>query len=732
MAERSAAALRRPVAVLLSRFPLVTETFILREVIEMERQGQPVRLVPLIREAPATVHPEALPWMRRALYTPLLSLAILAANARAVRRDPSLYARLLGRVLLGSAGSPHLFARTLALFPKCVYLAERLRQEGIAHVHAHFATHPALAALVISTLARIPYSVTVHAHDIFVRRALLPEKLEAASFVRAISRFNRDFLAARYPELAGKIEVIHTGIDPAGYAAALPAGPAEVSTLLCVAALKPYKGLSVLVEACRRLRNDGVAFRCELVGEGPERARLQSEILRARLQDRVRLAGALPQQEVARRLADATVFVLPSVVAPDGQMEGIPVALMEAMAAGRPVVASALSGIPELVTDGESGLLVPPADVERLVDALRTLLSDPARARRMGQRGRATVEREYRLNRVVGRLLERIDADLVPADENVLDAVAAAGWPGFSTHAIGVRRVHEGRDSTAAELLVPNGTGPREVVLKLHRDFAGQSSPPPERTRHEFETLCRLQDVFAGKRGLGVPRPLHLHAEHATLVLDACAGVPLDGLLREARWKGEATCRDAVAAVGRTGEWLRLLHGSTARDEPGARAVEDVAAGARADLAACITGLPPAVAGRLAHRVAILADEARPWPPMLVGRHGDFWPGNVYVTRERVQVIDFEGFGEGLAAEDVARFLVQIDLFYAYPGLAATRAALRAAFLDGYGRERVEASSYALCRVASALQALRRASGLPRGPRPWWRRRAILRLLAER
>jgi Ser/Thr protein kinase RdoA (MazF antagonist) len=183
--------------------------------------------------------------------------------------------------------------------------------------------------------------------------------------------------------------------------------------------------------------------------------------------------------------------------------------------------------------------------------------------------------------------------------------------------------------------------------------------------------------------------------------------------------------------VGRTGEWLRLLHASTARDEPGSRAVEDVAAGARADLAACITALPPGLAGRLADRIAILADEARPWAPMLVGRHGDFWPGNVYVTRERVQVIDFEGFGEGLAAEDVARFLVQLDLFYAYPGLAGARSALRAAFLDAYGRERIEASLYALCRVASALQALRRASGPPRGPRHWWRRRAIHRLLAE-
>jgi len=162
------AAIRRPVAVLLSRFPLVTETFILREVIEMERQGQPVRLVPLLREPAPVVHPEALPWMRKALFTPFLSGAILAANARALRRAPAPYARLLGRVLSGSLSSPHLFVRTLALFPKSVYLAERLREEGVGHVHAHFATHPALVALVIKTLAGIPYSLTVFGYWVMI------------------------------------------------------------------------------------------------------------------------------------------------------------------------------------------------------------------------------------------------------------------------------------------------------------------------------------------------------------------------------------------------------------------------------------------------------------------------------------------------------------------------------------------------------------------------------------
>jgi len=400
---------RRPIAVLISRFPLVTETFILRELIEMERQGQPVVLVPLLREFPEVVHREAGPWIDRALYTPFLSFAILMANARVLVRMPARYLRLLARVLWGTLSRPGTFVRTGALFPKCVYLAERLREEGVAHVHAHFATYPATAAFVISELTGIPYSLTVHAHDIFVDRALLRRKLASASFVRTISRFNRRFLERLYPDLADRFEVIPVGVDPEfrGRKRARHRGGAPA--LLCVAALKPYKGLSVLVEACRLLRNQGRRVRCDVVGEGPQRKELEAMILRARLQHDFRLLGARPQHEVSRRLPGASVIVLPSVVAPDGQMDGIPVALMEAMAAARPVIASRLSGVPELVDDGVNGLLVPPGDAARLAEAIRSMTAHPSRARRMGERGREKVRRAFRLDVSVRRLLRRID-----------------------------------------------------------------------------------------------------------------------------------------------------------------------------------------------------------------------------------------------------------------------------------------------------------------------------------
>jgi len=715
---------RRPIAVVVSRFPLVTETFILRELIEMERQGQPVVLVPLLREFPDVVHREAGPWVDRALYTPFFSFAILMANARALTRMPKRYLRLLARVLWGTLSRPGTFVRTGALFPKCVYLAERLREEDIAHVHAHFATYPATAAFVISELTGIPYSLTVHAHDIFVSRALLRRKLASASFVRTISRFNRRFLERLYPDLADRFQVIPVGVDPEfrGRKRARHRGGAPA--LLCVAALKPYKGLPVLVEACRLLRNQGRRVRCDVVGEGPQRKELEAMILRARLQHDFRLLGARPQHEVSRRLPGASVIVLPSVVAPDGQMDGIPVALMEAMAAARPVIASRLSGVPELVEDGVNGLLVPPGDAAGLAEAIRSMTAYPARARQMGERGREKVRRAFRLDVSVARLLRRID-ECTPSDDRLAARLSVSTWPGGAGTRLGIRRVHDGRDSTVAGLLVPGDVRPAEIALKVHRPRPDQSAPPHERARREFEALRRLEATFAGTAGFGVPRVLHLDGD--AVAMETCAGTPLDVLVRRARRGGEGAA--LADALQRVGGWLSLFQRATAREATARDALDRLVDRARVNLEACAAGgLDRMLGRRLERRLDELARDARSSAGSLVGRHGDFWPGNVYVAGDKVQVIDFEGVGEGHAAEDVAYFLLQLDVFHSLPGLRRAGARMAAAFLEGYGAGTFSPAAYALCRAAAGLQVLRRPPD-GGGVRDWWRRRALQRLL---
>lgn len=410
---RAAARTRPAVAVLMSRFPTVTETFILREMIEMERQDQPVRLVPMLRDNPPVIHDAAKPWTDRALYTTYLSPAIVAANVRAFVRQPLRYTWLLLRLIAGTLGSPGTLARTLAVFPKSVLLAEELQREGVPHIHAHYATHPSTMALIIATLTNITFSFTVHAHDIQVDRSLLRWKLRETRFVRSISGFNKRFLERLYPEetRGGKIIVVHVGIEPEVYeerSRGITPIATAVPRILCVAAHRPYKGIPVLIEACRILREQGVAFHCDVVGHGPLRAELEALVAQEKLGDVFVLAGARSQDDVARMMAEATLFVLPSIIAKDGQMEGIPVALMEALASGRAVVSTKISGIPELVEDGRSGLLVEPGDAQALAAAMRTLLEDRERARQMGLHGQKKVRAEFTLRDCVTQLLSRL------------------------------------------------------------------------------------------------------------------------------------------------------------------------------------------------------------------------------------------------------------------------------------------------------------------------------------
>jgi glycosyltransferase involved in cell wall biosynthesis/aminoglycoside phosphotransferase (APT) family kinase protein len=722
---------RPAIAVLLSRFPLVTETFILREVEELERQGQPVWLVPLVREHPAVVHREAQPWIPRALFTPYLSPAILAANARAFARRPYRYVRLFGRLLLGCLRSLNVLARTVALFPKCVYLAERLEREGIQHVHAHYATHPATAALIISSLAPISFSFTAHAHDIFVawRRPLLGLKVRRARFIRVISAFNQTFLRALYPESAGKLRVIHVGIEPDRYrpvpssfspghapsAARHGGNGAGVPRVLCVAALQPYKGIAVLIEACGRLQATRARFLCEVVGDGRLRGALAEQIARARLGDCVRLRGALRQDEVAALLRHSAMVVLPSVVARDGQMEGIPVALMEAMAAELPVIAPAISGVPELIDHGVNGLLVEPGNPDALADAIAALLADPARRRELGRRGREKVLRAFRLDACAAALLRDLDQWNPPPapTEGLLDLAARAGFTG---HHLGVRRVHGGRDSTVIELLAADGRRGHELILKAHRSRPGESRAAAARAKHEYDVLAWLEPRFspgnAGGSGIALqaPRPLAMRTSDASVVMERCGGARLDDLIRGARRDPDGeTWRSLERAVEGAGRWVHRLQQVTRRAAPEAahRAWNALVDGALGDLAACPgRTVSPRIAGLVRRRL----EELRQRPPRgtdSVGCHGDLSPGNIFVAPASVAVVDFEGFHEGLPWEDIAYFLVHLELYFAPPRRAARFGRLQEVFLGASGVA-PDPVALELGRAVAALKALAR------------------------
>jgi hypothetical protein len=227
----------------MSRFPKITETFILIEMLELERQGVRVEIFPLIREREPVQHADAQRMVERAHFCRLFSRSVLDAQIYWLLRRPRAYLRAWWHAVRGNLESPKFLSRALVVVPKAAYAARRMVELDVDHLHAHYATHPALLAYVVHLLTNIPYSFTVHAHDLYVERPMLREKVAAASFVVAISEFNRRMLIDLYGATAEeRVVVVHCGIDPTLFRPRERREPGELFTIACVASLAGYKG----------------------------------------------------------------------------------------------------------------------------------------------------------------------------------------------------------------------------------------------------------------------------------------------------------------------------------------------------------------------------------------------------------------------------------------------------------------------------------------------------------
>ena len=390
---------------MMSRFPKLTETFILQEMIAMERLGVQVDVYPLWREHATVTHPEAIRFVQRAHFQRSFSSAVVRENWHLLSRQPRKYLTTLWAVMRGTWGSPRFVAGALAIFPKAVYFARRMDRTGVSHVHAHFATHPTVAAVVIRRLVGIPFSFTAHGSDLHRDQRMLGQKIAEASFAVTISDYNRQVMAAEcaHDGDRGKVRVVHCGVDTQLFQAAPSPGtvgqPPVPFSIFCVGTLHEVKGQTYLLQACQQLVDHGIDVVVNLIGDGPDRQALLRQAMAAKIADRVTFHGGKTHREVAELLRGAHVVVAPSVPTKDGRREGIPVALMEAMSCGVPVVASRLSGIPELVEDGRTGLLVPPRDVQAIAGALRWLHADGALRCRLGEAARKKILQDFDLSK---------------------------------------------------------------------------------------------------------------------------------------------------------------------------------------------------------------------------------------------------------------------------------------------------------------------------------------------
>jgi colanic acid/amylovoran biosynthesis glycosyltransferase len=386
------------IAYIVSGFPNIYETFILYDILTMEKFGVAVELYPLRRQYPQVIHPEAARWTKLAHYHPFLSLAVLRAQWHFIRRNPLGYLKLFAEVCQGTWGSANFFFGAVAIFPKAVLFALQTNTQGITHVHAHFANHPAVAALIIHRLTGIPYSFTARGSDVQVDRRMLKEKVGAAQFVIAVSADNKQIMVDECgPSVSNKIHVIYGGVDVDRLSPQFTNRTAGPLKILCVARLEEVKGHTHLVEACRILRERGVTFECRLVGEGPLFKQIEMQIKQAGLGKEIQLVGPVSYQEVIKEMAQADVVVLQTAPTAQGDREGIPNVLKEAMACGLPVVACGVGGIPELVDHERTGLLVALKNPDALADALQRLYEDSALRTQLGRAGREKIVREFNL-----------------------------------------------------------------------------------------------------------------------------------------------------------------------------------------------------------------------------------------------------------------------------------------------------------------------------------------------
>jgi colanic acid/amylovoran biosynthesis glycosyltransferase len=400
------------IAYMMSRFPKITETFVLYEMVAVMQLGIAVEIYPLMREHTTTMHPEAVPLVEQAHFTAHISLEIILTNLRALVSQPRTYFLTLFTSLRATLGSRRFFTGILAFYPKSVYLAYKMQAAGITHIHAHFASFPAATAYIIHQFTDIPYSFTAHGSDLHRDQHMLYEKIHDSKFVATISKYNHQILLSYCDESdVEKVRIIHCGVDVDAFKPDNNYGDTNTLNLLCIGTLHEVKGQKYLIQACARLKESGIKFQCHFIGDGPDETVLQEEVAHKNLSDEITFHGRLLRSEVIRILSQADIVITPSVPTNDGRREGIPVVIMEAMAFGIPVIASDLSGIPELIDPNINGILVPPGDVDAIATAIERLISKPNLRRKLGTNGRQKIIDEFNLDenaRILSELFEEI------------------------------------------------------------------------------------------------------------------------------------------------------------------------------------------------------------------------------------------------------------------------------------------------------------------------------------
>lgn len=393
------------IAYVVKRYPRYSETFIVNEILAHEAAGFDLYIFAL--RPPADTHFQDKIARVRAPVTYLKKPAQGRMNPSVSTLTPNSATYFWAELQEAAKVMPNVWSKLgcaagerASVVYQAAWLAQEIRQRGITHLHAHFGSIATSVARLASHFADVPYSFTAHAKDIFhndVESEDLRRKLRDAATVVTVSDYNVAHLQQQFGADAGKVCRIYNGMNPRElhYQPSTQRAPRIIS----VCRLVEKKGLTYLIEACARLKQRGCEFTCQIVGTGPMEGELRSRLTALHLDDWIEIVGPRPQGEVFALMQQAAVFAAPYVIGTDGNRDGLPTSLLEAMALGTPCIATDVTGIPEIIRDGQTGLLVAQRDVEGLAKALQKLLTQPELRATVATQARQLIETEFDITR---------------------------------------------------------------------------------------------------------------------------------------------------------------------------------------------------------------------------------------------------------------------------------------------------------------------------------------------
>ena len=397
------------IAYMTGEYPRATDTFIQREVAALRERGVHVQTFSIRRPADREfVGPEQITERDQTRYVlPPRLWDLIQSHAAALLKSPAKYFRAFRLAMTARPPGLKPLVWQLAYFAEAAIVAQQVNALRLTHLHNHFSNSSCSVAMLAAELGGFTFSFTMHGPAEFFEPHYwrIDQKIRRATFICCISQFCRSQAMIFGPaDKWDRMHVVHCGIDPQLFQPAR--NDSRGSRLLFVGRLAPVKGLPILLESLARLRQTVPDVRLRIAGDGPDRQRLVEQAQRLGIDDRVEFLGYQSQLQVRQLLRETDVFVMSSFA------EGVPVVLMEAMAAGVAVVAPRIAGIPELVDDGQCGYLVPPGDPAALADRIEKLLLDPQLRNRFSAAGRSKVQNEFNIAAEVQRLYQILTGTL--------------------------------------------------------------------------------------------------------------------------------------------------------------------------------------------------------------------------------------------------------------------------------------------------------------------------------